>query len=664
MMRFFLVILFFLAHTLFATVTHFPLELLDSGKIRFTVEHTAAQSVSLAGSFNNWNKDELPFQKDEMGVWQTSLELGPGAYEYKIVVDGETWLPESNLSFTVEYKDGKLHLSGGEGFTSDFVHTANLKGNGKISLEGRYSSVLVPAFDGNRNSLLENRHIVQLNPRLKVNEKALLTTSFLVRYPVEVTPFFWKSSLILKAVFLDLQVFNNDNVMIQQDFNRTLGRYTFTSGVGLFDPLFPMTADKKDETKIGLNYRGISGKLKLHFIDAEALYMRPLFDNFDVSAFSAGKVFGPVQLKALLLMERGKYDWNEYPNPDVSGWFSYKDSAGKYQIDSTSFVSEGAAYTLRRLGAEMRIRFSEKSLLSFEFLSKKKEGGFFARTLQSDGYDLPLNFSNDGTKYDKYRSFYEGGFQGSELGVGFRFDPTRRVQAELKMVSDSLVFQEESVKDIKPSSLDLMLTARIRTGKVESSTRMEYIVNDKRANAYDYSVPFDSYEFVGRSLPGCDSYVMFTELFQFRFGPSLKVKSDFTYSGYSMKDIYFGIGKNWYNQTLMAKGVLEMALPKNFSLSCGLRFKSYDLAAFLTEDSYVTYRAFFINPHIGMKWDNGSGFMVYLGAGLVPENDKDLLSGFNYSLNSELDGNWPFFMNAEKSFSERYFITLKSEALF
>ncbi|MEW5976334.1 MAG: glycogen-binding domain-containing protein [Acidobacteriota bacterium] len=48
-----------------------------------------AQSVYLAGMFNDWNPEVTPMTRNEQGTWRVSLELSPGHYEYKFVLDGE-----------------------------------------------------------------------------------------------------------------------------------------------------------------------------------------------------------------------------------------------------------------------------------------------------------------------------------------------------------------------------------------------------------------------------------------------------------------------------------------------------------------------------------------------------------------------------------------------
>jgi hypothetical protein len=47
-----------------------------------------AESVFLAGTFNDWDPQSMPMQRRYDGAWRTELELAPGRHEYKFVVDG------------------------------------------------------------------------------------------------------------------------------------------------------------------------------------------------------------------------------------------------------------------------------------------------------------------------------------------------------------------------------------------------------------------------------------------------------------------------------------------------------------------------------------------------------------------------------------------------
>ena len=43
----------------------------------------------MAGDFNAWNTEATPMKKGRGGKWAVYLDLPPGRYEYKFVVDGE-----------------------------------------------------------------------------------------------------------------------------------------------------------------------------------------------------------------------------------------------------------------------------------------------------------------------------------------------------------------------------------------------------------------------------------------------------------------------------------------------------------------------------------------------------------------------------------------------
>ena len=59
--------------------------------IEFKFYAPSAKRVSLAGSFNKWDTKALSAKKDSRGNWAVKVNLKPGRYEYKFVVDGN-WL--------------------------------------------------------------------------------------------------------------------------------------------------------------------------------------------------------------------------------------------------------------------------------------------------------------------------------------------------------------------------------------------------------------------------------------------------------------------------------------------------------------------------------------------------------------------------------------------
>ncbi len=57
--------------------------------VLFTLSSPGANQVFLAGDFNGWNATDLALAKDKNGLWSVTVNLDPGQYEYKFVVDGQ-----------------------------------------------------------------------------------------------------------------------------------------------------------------------------------------------------------------------------------------------------------------------------------------------------------------------------------------------------------------------------------------------------------------------------------------------------------------------------------------------------------------------------------------------------------------------------------------------
>ena len=56
----------------------------------FVTLYPRAQSVQIAGDFNNWQPEHASMNKvGDTGVWQTEMKLDPGRYRYRLVVDGQ-----------------------------------------------------------------------------------------------------------------------------------------------------------------------------------------------------------------------------------------------------------------------------------------------------------------------------------------------------------------------------------------------------------------------------------------------------------------------------------------------------------------------------------------------------------------------------------------------
>jgi 1,4-alpha-glucan branching enzyme len=57
--------------------------------VRFMFSAPGASSVSVAGTFNDWQVDANPLVRGSDDVWRLGLELPTGRYEYRYIVDGK-----------------------------------------------------------------------------------------------------------------------------------------------------------------------------------------------------------------------------------------------------------------------------------------------------------------------------------------------------------------------------------------------------------------------------------------------------------------------------------------------------------------------------------------------------------------------------------------------
>ena len=66
-------------------------------KIPLKVKAEGAREVVLTGDFTQWAKDKVRLTPAAGGEWITLLELAPGEYQYRLLVDGE-WRDHSEAA--------------------------------------------------------------------------------------------------------------------------------------------------------------------------------------------------------------------------------------------------------------------------------------------------------------------------------------------------------------------------------------------------------------------------------------------------------------------------------------------------------------------------------------------------------------------------------------
>jgi len=64
------------------------------GGVTFTVDAPVAESVRLTGEFLKWSPEGIRMERDgEDGLWKASVDLEPGEYEYRFIIDG-VWIKD------------------------------------------------------------------------------------------------------------------------------------------------------------------------------------------------------------------------------------------------------------------------------------------------------------------------------------------------------------------------------------------------------------------------------------------------------------------------------------------------------------------------------------------------------------------------------------------
>ena len=63
--------------------------------VRFVFVDSTAQSVSLVGDFNGWDRTGHDLEPSgSRGAWSISVPLSPGRHEYAFIVDGKRWVAD------------------------------------------------------------------------------------------------------------------------------------------------------------------------------------------------------------------------------------------------------------------------------------------------------------------------------------------------------------------------------------------------------------------------------------------------------------------------------------------------------------------------------------------------------------------------------------------
>lgn len=66
--------------------------------INFYFNDPDAENVFLLGDFNGWHQEKHPMKINGHGIFEKTIKINPGRYEYKFLVDGQWKNDPENLS--------------------------------------------------------------------------------------------------------------------------------------------------------------------------------------------------------------------------------------------------------------------------------------------------------------------------------------------------------------------------------------------------------------------------------------------------------------------------------------------------------------------------------------------------------------------------------------
>ena len=117
----------------------------EDGNTSFYLKgHENAEKVILSGSFNKWDEQLFEMKKTQQG-WYLTLQLKPGEYEYKFIVDGRWFHDEANANKKRNEFDGYNSVVDVKAY-----HTFKLRGHKdakKVLLSGSFNDWSEDGFE-------------------------------------------------------------------------------------------------------------------------------------------------------------------------------------------------------------------------------------------------------------------------------------------------------------------------------------------------------------------------------------------------------------------------------------------------------------------------------------------------------------------------------------
>jgi hypothetical protein len=250
----------------------------DEG-VEFSIAAPGAGSVSIAGSFNGWDTQANPLQKESDGRWKVVIPLTEGSHTYKLIIDGNWTIDAENPNTVDDGYGGSnsfLEVSGSKtAVPVSAIRKAEPSSvNPKVYFDGRYHTINdMEKGDNSRYSLEKPYHDLNLGIKVKLNPNMEAYTVLNINNTTEGVDM-WKTHLNYKRTYLQLHA---DYLMIKAFDN--------TGEISFDDPLQIVGGEGYYKYDFGYNYRG------LHFFTDNTLIpgANNLPLDFELEAFGSDR---------------------------------------------------------------------------------------------------------------------------------------------------------------------------------------------------------------------------------------------------------------------------------------------------------------------------------------------------------------------------------------
>jgi len=370
-----LVVLFLTVALLGATSARGGFRKADGG-IEFSYADPYAGSVHIAGDFNGWSTNATALTMDDEGVWTVVLDLSPGAYEYKFVVNASEWVADPENPVVVgDYGNSQITVGeDGEPVIGAAVQViSNTAVNSRVSLNGWYRATYntradVPSDPRWRLTRPEHEFYVGVNPTVNSQVKGNATVRMATGAGdiKEIQADIYSGHLTLDGDPFGVTGFYNEERVQFDDPLEFVGHIDLDGTI------------TEEHIPFGRGAQGIVANLNLWDIDATGVYANiydynisndpTIYDNTDTDFVGARlkRPLGPVTLGATYAAWRDGWwmSWqgtNESPHIDEyiaetgseSDWFELANTEQMIGLDAAvasadgrlSLAVEGAYYS-------------------------------------------------------------------------------------------------------------------------------------------------------------------------------------------------------------------------------------------------------------------------------------------------------------------------------